>query len=68
MYLGSRGRFDEALQEMRVAQQLDPLSLVVASGIGRILHFAGRFDEAIAQYRQVIQMDSTFGRVWFDSG
>jgi serine/threonine-protein kinase len=68
MYLGSRGRFDEALQEMRVAQQLDPLSLVVASGIGRILHFAGRFDEAIAQYRQVIQMDSTFGRVWFDLG
>ena len=68
MFLGSRGRFDEALQEMRRAQQLDPLSLVVASGIGRILHFAGRFDEAIAQYRHVIQMDPTFSRVWFDLG
>jgi eukaryotic-like serine/threonine-protein kinase len=66
MFLGSRGRFDEALQEMRRAQQLDPLSLVVASGIGRILHFAGRFDEAVAQYRHVIQMDPTFSRVWFD--
>ena len=66
MFLGSRGRFAEALQEMRRAQQLDPLSLIVASGIGRILHFEGRFDEAIAQYRQVMQMDPTFIRVWFD--
>jgi eukaryotic-like serine/threonine-protein kinase len=68
MFLGSRGRFDEALQEMRRAQQLDPLSLIVATGIGRILHFAGRFDEAIAQYRHVIQMDPTFSRVSFDLG
>ena len=68
MFLGSRGRFDEAMQEMRRAQQLDPLSLIVASGIGRILHFEGRFDEAIAQYRQVMQMDPTFLRVWFDLG
>jgi eukaryotic-like serine/threonine-protein kinase len=68
MFLGSRGRFDEALHEMRRAQQLDPLSLIVASGIGRILHFAGRFDEAIAQYRHVIQMDPTFTRVLFDLG
>ena len=68
MFLGSRGRFDEALQQMRRAEQLDPLSLVVASGIGRILHFAGRFDEAIAQFRHVIEMDPTFSRVWFDLG
>jgi tetratricopeptide (TPR) repeat protein len=53
---------------MRRAQQLDPLSLIVATGLGRILHFAGRFDEAIAQYRQVIQTDPTFSRVWFDLG
>ena len=68
MFLGSRGRFDEALQEMRRAQQLDPLSSVVASGIGRILHFSGRFDEAIAQYRHLIQRDPAFSRVWFDLG
>jgi serine/threonine-protein kinase len=53
---------------MRRAQEHDPLSLVVATGIGRILHFARRFDEAIAQYRHVVQMDPTFGRVWFDLG
>jgi serine/threonine-protein kinase len=51
---------------MKRAQGIDPLSLIIASGIGRILHFAGRFDEAIAQYRRVIQMDATFTRVSFD--
>lgn len=68
MFLGSRGRFDDALQEMHRAQQLDPLSLIVASGIGRILHFAGRFDEAIAQYQQVRHTDPAFTRVLFDLG
>ena len=68
MFLGSRGRFDEALHEMQLAQQLDPLSLVVATGMGRILHFSGRFDEAIAQYRHVMQLDPTFTRVLFDLG
>jgi serine/threonine-protein kinase len=68
MFLGARGRFTEALHEMQRAQQLDPLSLIVATGIGRILHLAGRFDEALAQYRHVVQMDPAFSRVHFDLG
>ena len=51
MFLASRARFDEALAEMNKALELDPLSLDIQTGIGRILHFAGRLDEAIAQYR-----------------
>jgi Flp pilus assembly protein TadD len=66
LFLASRGRFDEAQQEMELAQKLDPLSLVVATGMGRILHFSGKFDEAIAHYRHVRQMDPTFSRVLFD--
>ena len=52
MFLASRCRFDDALAEMKRALELDPLSLIIQSGIGRILHFAGRLDEAIAQYRE----------------
>ena len=50
MYLASRARFDAALAEMRRALEFDPLSLVIQTGIGRILHFAGRFDEAADQW------------------
>ena len=66
MFLASRSRFDAALAEMRVALELDPLSLVIQTGIGRILHFAGRFDEAIAQYEHVLQTNPAFGQAHID--
>ena len=68
MFLGTMGRFDEALAAMRRAQELDPLSLVVTCGIGRVLHLASRFDEAIAQYRRVLEMDPQYAHVRFDLG
>ena len=68
MFLGTMGRFEEALAAMRRAQELDPLSLDVACGIGRVLHLASRFDEAVAQYRRVLEMDPQYARVRFDLG
>jgi serine/threonine protein kinase/tetratricopeptide (TPR) repeat protein len=66
MFLASRSRFDAALAEMRVALDLDPLSLVIQSGLGRILHFARRFDEAAAQYEHVLQTNPSFGQAHVD--
>jgi serine/threonine-protein kinase len=66
MFLASRGRFDEALTQMRQALELDPLSLVIQCGIGRILHFARRFDDAIVQYTHVLQTNSAFGQAYVD--
>jgi serine/threonine protein kinase/Tfp pilus assembly protein PilF len=66
MFLASRARFDEALAQMRRALELDPLSLIIQSGIGRILHFAGRFDEAIVQYEHVLKTNSHFGQGYID--
>ena len=60
LFLASRRRFDEANAQMQRARELDPLSLIVQSGIGRILHFAGAIDEAIAQYRRILQTDPYF--------
>jgi serine/threonine-protein kinase len=62
MYLASRRRFDAALIEMGRALELDPLSLIIRSGIGRILHFAGRLEEAIHQYTHVLQTNPGFGQ------
>jgi serine/threonine protein kinase/Tfp pilus assembly protein PilF len=66
MFLASRGRFDDALAQMRRAMELDPLSLIIQSGIGRILHFARRFDEAIVQYEHVLQTNAGFGQAHID--
>jgi tetratricopeptide (TPR) repeat protein len=54
------GRIDEALAEIRRAQELDPLSLIINADVGQILHFARRDDEAIEQLRRTIEMDRGF--------
>ena len=66
MFLAARGRFDAALAEMRRAQQIDLLSLIIQTGIGRILHFAGRYDEALAQYEHVLQTNPGFAQMRID--
>jgi eukaryotic-like serine/threonine-protein kinase len=66
LFLAARSRFDAALAEMRIALDLDPLSLVIQTGIGRILHFATRFDEATAQYEHVLQTNPSFGQACID--
>jgi serine/threonine-protein kinase len=66
MFLASRSRFDEGLGEMKRALELDPLSLIIQSGIGRILHFAGRMDEAVIQYEHVLQTNPEFAQAHID--
>ena len=56
-FLSDSGRHEEALQEMTRAQQLDPLSLVVASNLGRYLYYARRYDEAIRELQKVLMLD-----------
>ncbi len=66
MFLAARSRIDEALAEMRGALELDPLSLVVQTGIGRLLHFARRFEDATTQYEHVLQTNPSFGQAHLD--
>jgi TolB-like protein/DNA-binding winged helix-turn-helix (wHTH) protein/Tfp pilus assembly protein PilF len=58
--LAYRGRFDEALVEIELARQLDPLSLIVATDRGEILYLSRDYDRAIAQARSVLEMDPHF--------
>lgn len=58
-YLTPMGKLDESLAELRLAQQLDPLSPVILADIGKTLYFARRYDEAIAQLRTLQEMDPT---------
>ena len=55
------GRVDEAVESMRRAIILDPLSVRMSADMGMALYAARRYDEAIAQERKTLQMDSTSG-------
>ena len=59
-FLASRGRFDEAIAKIRRAQELDPLSVSIATDVGEILCWAGRTDEAIPQLRAALEMEPNF--------
>ncbi|HSB08878.1 MAG TPA: tetratricopeptide repeat protein [Blastocatellia bacterium] len=56
----SAGRPDDALQTMKRAQELDPLSLIINTSLGQIYNINGRYDEAIEQLRKTLEMDPTF--------
>ena len=60
LYLAIIGRFDEALAEVRRAQELDPLSIIISAIVGLIFYLARRYDEAIEQYNKTFEMDPNF--------
>jgi serine/threonine protein kinase/tetratricopeptide (TPR) repeat protein len=58
--LTSRGRFEEALEQFRLAHQLDPLSLIIQTATGWTYYYARRFEDATRVQRGTLEMDSTF--------
>ncbi|CAN5484599.1 hypothetical protein BH10ACI3_BH10ACI3_18410 [soil metagenome] len=67
-FLVAMGRSDEAMTELKIAQQIDPLSLNIPTNIGWALYIAGRYDEALAQIRQVNLRDPSFARAYMNLG
>ena len=63
-----RGHVDEALAEIKKAEELDPLSLMINAIHGWLLLQARRYDEAIAQLRQTVAMDRSFSYAHFVLG
>lgn len=60
LYVLSQGRMNQALQEIRVAQQTDPLSLIINTDAAEMLFFARRYDQAIEQANKVLEMEPRF--------
>jgi len=59
-YLAGRGRQAESLREMRRAHELDPLSRIIGTELGWVLHIAGRNDEAAAQLHETLRLDPNY--------
>jgi TolB-like protein/Flp pilus assembly protein TadD len=60
-HLSLLGRYDEAIAEMRKAENLDPLSLIINADLAELLVLAHFYDESIRQSRKTIEMDPNFG-------
>ena len=59
-HLSLLGRYDEAIVEMRKAENLDPLSLIINADLAELLVLAHSYDESIRQSRKTIELDPNF--------
>ena len=59
-HLTAMGRCEESIAELKMAGELDPLSLVISADLGRAFYYARQYDRVIAQEARTLEMDSTF--------
>jgi len=62
------GRFEDALVELRRAQSLDPLALIVGADVGAVFCLMRAPARAIEQCRLVLELDSGFPRAHVYAG
>lgn len=60
MLLCARGRFDEAIEHVTKAADLDPLSLIIAVHAGWPFYFARDYDAAIRRFDKALELDQNF--------
>ncbi|MGD1098473.1 MAG: winged helix-turn-helix domain-containing protein [Bryobacteraceae bacterium] len=67
-YLAATGKLQDALREVRIAHELDPLSLDIGVTVGRMLYYARQYDEAMAEYRKIIDLDPHYSVAYYYLG
>ena len=60
MALAGIGRFDQALEQIQRARDIDPLALMVNANVGFILYRAGRYREAVEHLRNTVAIEPGF--------
>jgi len=68
VYLSEMGRHDESISERTIAQELDPLSLSIATGLARAMYWARRYDEAIQNLQAALAKDQTYADTQWSLG
>jgi serine/threonine-protein kinase len=59
-FLSAMGRHEEALQEARIAQSLDPLAPIIQTWVGLRYYFARKYDQAIPELLKALELDRNF--------
>ncbi|MCU1228637.1 MAG: Serine/threonine protein kinase with repeat [Acidobacteria bacterium] len=60
MLLCARGRFDEAIEQITRATELDPLSRIIAVHSGWPFVFARDYETAVKRFRKALDLDEDF--------
>ena len=68
LFLAAMGRQNESLNQIRLAQELDPRSLIVRTAKGFIEYFARQDDAAIDDCRAILAADPNFAVAHYVSG
>ena len=62
-------RFDEAEKEFKLAHELDPTSLIIASEMGLPLVYQDKYEQALPFFREAVELDKDFPqarfRLWY---
>ncbi len=67
-FLIATGEFEKAIEKMKQAVSLDPLSLPLICNLADAFAFANRFDEAVEHYSRAIEMDANYRRAYEGRG
>ncbi len=67
-YLTAVQRNTEAIDEMKKAESLDPLSMIIGADLAEELLIAHRYDEAIKESQKIIEMDPRFAVAHYELG
>jgi serine/threonine-protein kinase len=67
-YLSTVGRIDDALREIRQAQELDPLSQIAKANVGVIYYFARQYDAAMKPLNDLLKEDPKFDTGYWGLG
>ena len=59
-FLAAAGRLEEAIEEIRRAQELDPRSLLLKANTALLSYFGGRYDDALRELARVRDLDPNF--------
>jgi TolB-like protein/Tfp pilus assembly protein PilF len=58
--LSMLGQHVEAVREKTRALEMDPLSVVIRTDLGRMFYFSRDYDQALDQYRAALDLDESF--------
>jgi len=64
-YLGAIGKIEESIHEMRLAFEMEPLSINFSSCMGIMLFIGRYYDEAIEQLKKTIELNAEFNQAYY---